>query len=448
MGSRLDWDRRSSARIGAHSRKTRRAFLKESALTAAGALATFAPALAESTSQASPNERLGIAVIGIGGRGLANLAAIRGERIVAICDADERQAAEPRKWLPRAAFYADFRRLFDRKDIDAVVISTPDHTHAPAAMMALKAGKHVYCEKPLTHSVYEARALTEAAARTTCVTQMGIQMHSCAGYRRSVELIQAGAIGEVAEVHVWHHSGYAPGDRPNDTPAIPKGLHYDEWLGPAPYRPYHPLYLPGKWRGWWDFGSGVLGDFGCHLMDAAHQALGLRHVRRIQAEGPPPHPESTPAWLTVHYEYPAATGKQPVKLTWYNGRRPADLLTEKAFAGWKMGVLFVGDKGRILADYNRHVQLPLGGPIGPQQARATPINHLTHCREWVEACKTGGKTSCGFDYSGPLTETVLLGNVAYRAGKPIEWDAKAFKITNEPDAMSFIRRPYRKGWTL
>ncbi|MBN1347219.1 MAG: Gfo/Idh/MocA family oxidoreductase [Phycisphaerae bacterium] len=429
-------------------KQTRRAFIRRSALALTGTWAAGAPALAEGGPRKSPNERLGIGVIGLGGRGTANLMALRGEHIVAACDADERQAAGPRRWIPKAQFYTDFRRMFDRKDIDAVMISTPDHTHAPATMMALKAGKHVYCEKPLTHSIYEARKLTEQAAKTKCVTQMGIQMHASTTYARVVELIRAGAIGDVTDVHVWHRSGYAPGDRPKDTPAVPEGLHYDEWLGPAPYRPYNPAYLPGSWRGWWDFGSGLLGDFGCHLMDLPHWALGLRHVRKVSAEGPPVHPESTPKWLIVRYEYPAPPGKPPVKLTWYNGGKHKDALGKEEFIDWELGILFVGTKGRIAADYNRYILFPNGGSEGQKRSQTFLPDAIRHPRDWVEACKTGGKTACGFDYSGPLTETVLLGNVAYRAGKPIEWDAANLKITNEPDAMRFIKRPYRKGWTL
>ncbi len=421
---------------------TRRVFLGHSVLAAAG------PVLAQGTSTGSANEKLGIGVIGVGGRGKANLLGFRTERIVAICDVDERHAAEPRKWLPKARFYTDFRRMLDQKDIEAVVISTPDHTHAPAAMLAIKAGKHVYCEKPLAHSIFEVRKLMEAADEAKCVTQMGNQNHRCTTYRRVAELIQAGTIGDVTEVRVWHRGAYAPGDRPKDTPPVPAGLHYDEWLGPAPQVPYHPAYLPGKWRGWWDFGSGLLGDFGCHLIDLAHTALGLRHVRRVEAEGPSVHPDSTPAWLTVHYEYPAQGQKPPVRLTWSNGRGARKAAEKQGFSDWEMGVMFIGPKGRIVADYNRHAVLPSGESSEPGPFRILPASPVAHYRQWVEACKAGRKTTDGFDYAGPLTETVLLGNVAYRAGKPIEWDAKNLKITNEPEAMRFIRREYRKGWTL
>jgi predicted dehydrogenase len=430
------------------SRTTRRVFLRQSAGAAVGTLAGGVPALARGGSNRSPNDKLGIGMIGVGGRGLANLLAVRGERIVAICDVDERQSAEPRNWVPKAKFYTNFRRMFDQKDIDAIVVSTPDHTHAPAVMMALEAGKHVYCEKPLTHSVYEARRLTEMAAKQKAVTQMGIQVHAGRNYRRIVEMIRSGAIGNVAEVHVWHRGGYAPGDRPQGTPPVPKGLHYDEWLGPAPYRPYHPAYVPNRWRGWWDFGGGLLGDFGCHLIDLAHWALDLRHVRAVSAQGPRVHPDSTPAWTIIRYEYPSRPGRPPVNLTWYNGRGCPGTVAKKDFSQWKMGVLFVGEKGRLVADLNRYVLLPEGESAGPEQLQPFLPDSSGHYREWIQACKTDGKTTCSFDYSGPLTETVLLGNVAYRAGRPIEWDAKNLRITNEPEAMRFIRRPYRKGWAV
>ncbi len=406
-----------------------------------------AKATTATTSQ-SANEKLGIAVIGVHGRGRANLAAVGAQAIVALCDVDEFRAYRARKAFPKARFYTDFRRVFDRKDIDAVVVSTPDHTHAPATMMALRAGKHVYCEKPLTHSVYEARQVTEMAAKMKRVTQMGIQIHATDNYRCAVELIQTGAIGPVAEVHVWSGDAYAPGDRPKDTPPVPKGLHYDEWLGPAPYRPYHPAHVPYKWRGWWDFGGGGLGDMGCHLMDLAHWALGLRHVVAVEADGPPVHPESTPPWQIVRYEYPARKDKPPVKLTWYNGDRRPTAITQRRFPGWDIGVLFVGSKGQLLVDYKRRILLPAKTFADFEPPAPFIPRSIGHHSEWIQACKTSGKTSCSFNYSGPLAEAVLLGNVAYRSGRRIEWDAENLKITNAPEAMRFVRRPYRKGWTL
>ncbi len=428
--------------------RTRREFLKRSGVAAAGLWAGCVPALGAGRSAGSPNEKLGIAVVGVAGRGKANLLAVRSQRIVALCDVDERLAAEPRKWIPKAKFYTDFRRVFDQKDVDAVVVSTPDHTHAPATAMALRAGKHVYCEKPLTHSVYEARQVTELAAKQKCATQMGIQIHAGKNYRRVVELIRAGTIGPVTEVHVWCNGGYAPGDRPKGRPPVPAGLHYDAWLGPAPHRPYHPDYLPGKWRGWWDFGSGRLGDMACHVMDLAHWALDLRHVRAVQAEGPPVHPESTPAWLIVRYEYPARKGKPPVTLTWYNGHKRPAAVAKGRFSGWKTGVLFVGKDGRLLADYDRHVVMPEEKHAAVKRESLAVVSLMGHHSDWIRACKTGRKAACSFEYAGPLTETVLLGNVAYRSGKRIAWDAKTLRIASAPEAMKYLRREYRKGWAL
>ncbi len=424
---------------------TRRRFLKTSSLTVGAAWSAGAPALLRGKS---PNEKLGIAVIGAGNRGKQNLLAMRGERIVALCDADERQVADTRKWIPWAKFYTDFRRLFDRKDIDAVLISTPDHTHAPATMIALDAGKHVYCEKPLAHSVYETRKVTEKAAKTNVATQMGIQMHQSGTYRNVVEQIRAGAIGRVTEVHVWRSGGYAPGDRPKKSPPVPKGLHYDQWLGPAPYRPYHPAYLPRKWRGWWDFGEGLLGDFGCHLMDLPYWALELGHVGRIEAEGPPVHPESTPRWMIVRYDYPERDGRPPVRLIWHNGRKLRLPFAGEPFADWEMGIVFVGEKGRLAADYNRYIMLDKEGAEGTHKPHAFLPDAVRHHHEWIECCKTGRKPSASFDYAGPLTEAVLLGNIAYRLGKPIAWDAEKLEVPNEPRAKELIRPPYRDGWTL
>ena len=425
---------------------TRRDFLKRSAKVMTGVWAGGAPALARA---GSPNEKLGVGLVGVGGRGAANLAGMVGQRVVAICDVDEKRSAPARNNLRWAKFYTDYRRMVERKDIDVVVVSTPDHTHAPATMAALRAGKHVYCEKPLAHSVHEARKVAEMAAKTKLATQMGIQIHAGANYRRVVEVIRSGAIGAVAEVHVWCSGSYSPGDRPKDTPPAPKGLHYDLWLGPAPHRPYHPCYIPSRWRGWWDFGCGRLGDMGCHQLDLAHWALDLRHASAIEADGPPAHPESAPKWLIVRWEYPARDGKPPVKLTWYDGSKRPPLIAQGQCPGFgNMGILFVGEKGKLIADYERHVLLPKAKFADFKRPAPSIPRSIGHHKEWIKACKTGGKTTCGFDYAGPLTETVLLGSVAYRAGKRIEWDHKNLKITNAPEAMRFVRREYRKGWTL
>jgi len=428
-------------------KRTRREFLRQSALAGAG---VWLGACHRHVRVRAPKERLNIAVIGVSGRGDANFNKVTRENIVALCDADERRVEKARKRFPEARFYFDFRRLYDKEmdNIDAVVISTPDHTHAPATMMALRAGKHVYCEKPLTHSVYEARVVTRMARKKRCVTQMGIQIHAENNYRRVVELIQTEAIGPVREVHVWVGKQWAGSDRPKETPSVPEGLHWDVWLGPAPYRPYHPAYVPAAWRGWWDFGGGTLSDMACHYMDLPHWALGLQYPRTIEAEGPPVHPESAPPWLIVRYEYAARKNQPPVNLTWYHGGKRPPHFAEGLLPEWGDGVLFVGAKGMLLADYNQRVLLPEKDFADFKPPEPHTPDSIGHHREWIEACKTGGTTTCNFDYSGPLTETVLLGNVAYRTGKKLEWDAKRLKATNAPEADRFIRRPYRKGWTL
>ncbi len=428
---------------------SRRRFLQTAA--AAGTVGLGTSFLRAEDKRGSPNDRLQVGVIGIAGQGTYDLneVARAGAAIVALCDVHESrpEVGEVRKRFPKGPFYTDFRKLLDQKGLDGVVIATPDHTHAVPAMAALKAGLHVYCEKPLTHTVSEARLIAETAVKNKRVTQMGTQIHAGENYRRVVELIETGAIGPVKEVHVWCDTVLSGGDRPKETPPVPAGLHYDLWLGPAPYRPYHHAYIPFHWRGWWDFGGGALADMACHYMDLPFWALKLRYPERVAAEGSPVHPESAARWLIVHYEFPARKDLPPVKLTWYDGgKRP------KAFEGgilpkWGNGVLFVGEKGMLLADYGNHKLLPEKDfndfkPPSPFIPRS-----IGHHREWVEACKTGGPTTCNFDYSGALTEAVLLGNVSFRLGKPITWDAKNMR-TNEPEAEKFIQHHYREGWRL
>ena len=408
-------------------------------------------------SAPSPNAKLDIAVIGVAGRGGANLGGVRHENIVALCDVDARNLAKAAKAFPKARTFADFRRMLDAmgRQIDAVVVSTPDHTHAPAAAMAMRMGKHCYCEKPLTHSVHECRTLIELAREKKLVTQMGTQIHAGGNYRRVVEIIQAGTIGPVGEVHVWHTVSYSGSGRPKDTPPAPEHLSWDLWLGPAPQRPYHPCYLPGRWRNWWDFGCGGLGDFGCHYMDLPFWALKLRHPTTVEAEGPPVLPENTPRWLIVRYEFPARGGLPPVRMTWSDGGKKPAMLAEvlgplgpKAAERWKAGVLFVGTKGMVLADYGSHLLLPAETFANATRPEPTIPDSIGHHREWTEACKAAGPTPCNFDYSGTLAEAVLLGNVAYRTGQKLSWDARALKATNCPQADRYLRRDYRNGWTL
>lgn len=397
----------------------------------------------------SPNDKLNIGIIGTAGRASANIDGVKGENIVALCDVDEKMLSAAKAQFPGAKTYADFRRLLQHPSLDAVVISTPDHTHAPATMMALQNNLHVYCEKPLTHSIYEARRISEATNKLTVATQMGNQIHSGTNYRRVVELVRGGAIGNVGEVHVWVNTVWGGGERPTDKMEVPKNLNWDLWLGPAPERPYHSTYLPANWRRWWDFGNGALGDMGCHYIDLPFWALKLQHPTTIEAEGPPVSAETAPTSLIVRYEFPARHELPAVRLTWYDGgKRPEELLASAKLADKKSGVLFVGDKGMLFADYDNRVLLPeekFKDYAPPHQALPDSIGHYA---EWIVGCKTGAPTSCDFRNTALLTETVLLGNVAYRAGKKITWYPETMKTVGDDFAQQFVQREYRKGWTL
>ena len=425
---------------------TRREFLKQTTATCGWLLGGVALARAR---KISPNDKLNIGVIGVAHQGNYNLTNVATENIVALCDVDDTFLAATAKRFPNAKTYNDFRRLLEQKDLDAVVVATPDHTHAVATVAALKSGRHVYCEKPLTHTLSECRAVMETARRNKRVTQLGTQIHAGANYRRTVELVQSGAVGPIQEVHVWVDATYGGKDRPVDMPPVPGGLHYDLWLGPVESRPYSPEYLPRVWRNWWAFGGGALADFGCHYMDLAHWALGLRVP--VSAEvlgGPPVHPESVPPWLIVRYEYQSERG--PVALTWYHGGKqpPPDVLAPELGPKWRSGVLFIGSKGMVLADYGRRLLLPekdFAGFVPPAPSIPDSIGHHA---EWIQACKTGGQTTCNFNYSGALTEAVLLGNLAYRVGTHINWNSSRLRATGRRQADEYIQHHYRRGWKL
>lgn len=439
------------------TRISRRQFIQWTTLGGVG----FWAGTASAARRLSANEKLNIGIVGVAHRGGGNLQGVAGENIVALCDVDDtflRAAAEK---FPQAKTYNDFRRMLDQKDLDAVVCSTADHTHAVVSVAALRGGRHVYCEKPLTRTVSECRIVREAARKGRLVTQMGTQIHAGTNYRRAVELVQSGAIGPVAEVHVWVNVKYGGMERPTDTPPVPPNLHWDLWLGPVPERPYHPDYVPGKWRNWWAFGTGGLGDFGCHYMDLPHWALNLRYCTSVEVvDGPPVHPETVPPWLILRYEYPARGKQPPVKLTWYHGGKQPEMLPSilpeekpdkqgKKKAQWMSGVLFIGAKGMLLADYGRHVLLPQKDFAGFVPPKPFIKDSIGHHKEWIEACKTRGTTTCNFDYSGALAETVLLGNAAYRAGcKKLEWDAARLRAKNCPTAEQFVQHQYRKGWKI
>jgi predicted dehydrogenase len=429
------------------SKLNRRQFL---ARTAAGGSALCGLSIIPAWGKASPNEKLNLGVIGVAGRGGDNLQGVSGENIVALCDVDEHRLAGAAQRFPAAKTFTDYRRLMDLADLDAIVVSTPDHTHAVATAAALRLGRPVYCEKPLTRTVSEARFITNLARTAKVATQLGTQIHADRNYRRVVELIQGNVIGPVREVHVWAAATYGGRDLPKETPPVPNYIHYDLWLGPVEERPYSPEYLPFSWRNWWAFGGGALADFGCHFMDLPFWALDLKYPTRIEpVDGPPVHPESTPPWLIVRYSFPARGPKPPVQLTWYHGgKHPATLLTPEQYRDYKSGVLFVGEKGSVLSNYHQHALLPEGSFANFTPPKPSIPDSIGHHREWIEACKTGKPTTCHFGYSGPLSETALLGNVAYRVGRPLEWDAEKLKAANCPEADRYIQHRYRAGWTL
>jgi predicted dehydrogenase len=383
-----------------------------------------------------------------------------------LCDVYEPSLSSAGGRFPNARKFTDFRRVYDHeKEFDAVVVSTCEHTHAFATLPALKLGKHVYCEKPLTHNVWEARIVREAAAKANVATQMGTQIHAGDNYRRVVELIQAGAVGPVREVHVWVGRAWgwqateaeakAAGDivftaeRPATADPVPAGLDWDLWLGPAPYRPYHSVYFPGpKWYRWWDFGNGTMSDLGSHWIDLPFWALKLDKPLTIEAEGPPVHAEIAPASMRAIYEYGQRGDLPPVKVVWHQGTYKPSMLGQDGIPKWDSGVLFIGDDGMLISDYGKHQLLPEDKFIDFKRPEPTIEKSLGHHQEWIHACKTGAPTTCNFDYAGWLTEANHLGNVAYRVGKKLQWDAESMRATNAPEADQFIRREYRKGWSL
>ena len=409
-----------------------------------------------------PSEKLNIAAVGIGGMGKNNVKACEGENIVALCDVDWNLAGSVFQNYPKAAKYKDFRKMLDEvKDIDAVVVATPDHTHAVIAMTAIKMGKHVYVQKPLTWSVEEARKLTEAARQAKVATQMGNQEHSGEDIRVLCELVRSGAIGNVHEAYAWTDRPVWPQGigRPVTAPVIPEGLDWDTWLGPAPVRPYHPAYHPFSWRGWMDFGTGALGDMGCHKIDYIFWALKLGHPTSVEAYVSSrvvkmwekvENKETYPDAEIVRYEFPARGDLPPVKLTWFDGGlkppRPAELEKERNLGA--NGIILIGDKGTIVEG-----RLVPESRMKDYKKPAQSIPRIKdgekgHEQNWIDACKGGPPACSNFEYAGPLAETVLLGNIAIRTGKRIEWDGPNMKVTNIPEANELLGRKYREGWTL
>lgn len=435
---------------------SRRGFIS---IAAASAAFTIVPRhVLGGAGNTSPSEKLNIAGIGVGGRGAGDIGEVSSENIVALCDVDFRSAAGTFKQYPKARQYRDFRKMLDKEDknIDAVVVATPDHTHAVATMMAIKMGKHVYCEKPLAHDIFEVRKVTEAAREAKVATQLGNQGQAAPETRLVCEFIWDGAIGPVREVHSWCNRPISPRglDRPGDTPPVPEGLSWDLWLGTAPERPYHPCYLPFTWRGWWDFGTGVLGDIGCHQFAPIFRALKLGYPTSVEASTSGVNSETAPLSSIVRYEFPARGDMPPVKLTWYDGGlmppRPAELEDGRRF-GSVDDNLYVGDKGKMLG----HRLIPEARMKEYEKPPATLPRSPGHHKEWLLACKGGPPAGSNFELSGPMAEVVLLGNIAvrmgqqlYESGLKLYYDGPNMRITNMPEANKYIRREYRKGWTL
>ncbi|MBN2270422.1 MAG: Gfo/Idh/MocA family oxidoreductase [Sedimentisphaerales bacterium] len=408
-----------------------------------------------------PSEKLNIAGIGIGGQGAWDLSQLESQNIVALCDVDQSHAAGTFKRYPNAKKYRDFRKMLDKqKDIDAVVVATPDHVHAVASITAIKMGKHVYCEKPLTHTIYEARKVAQAAHEHKVATQMGIQGHSGEGIRRLCEWIWDGAIGQVREVHSWtdRPKGWWPQGvgRPKDTPPVPATLDWDLWLGPAPYRPYNHAYVPFKWRGWWDFGTGPLGDMGIHNCSPIFWALKLGYptsIELVSQEGC--NEETGPTKSIVRYEFAARGDMPPVTLTWYDGGneppRPEELEEGRRIGDNDGGSLLVGDKGKILAPgwcAESPRIIPETKMSEYEQPAMTIPRSPGHHAEWIDACKTGKPTTANFDFAGRLTEVMLAGNIAVRTGQKLLWDGPKMTCTNSPEANKYVHCRYRKGWAV
>ncbi|MGL6075170.1 MAG: Gfo/Idh/MocA family protein [Fimbriiglobus sp.] len=397
-------------------------------------------------------DKLRLGVIGVADRGAANLAGVAHEDIVGLCEIDEPRATAARKQFPEAKFFTDYRQMFDKigKELDAVVVSTPDHTHAHPAILAMRMGKPVYCEKPLARSVGEVRLMQKVAAEKKIITQMGTQIHSGDNYRRVVEIVQSGLLGPVKTVHVWLGNS-PPGLKKVRAPKQDLTFKLDQWLGPVPEDFF---YADSKnwphfhWRYWWAFGGGQLGDFGCHFMDLPFWALGLGAPSTISAKGTPimGADNTIPGKMQVDYTFKTPGGT--LDFHWYHGVSGPDYTGERKIPGFGSGVLFEGEKGKLVADYGKYKLLPdeFAKDVKlPEQKIAKSIGHY---KEWLAAIRGNGKALCDFGYSGTLTEAVLLGNVAYRTGESLTWDSAKGEVTNSKAAMKYVTPEVRKGWEM
>lgn len=438
---------------------SRRDFIKTASLASA---AVAFPNVMRSQQGQSPNNKLNIALCGVGGRGYDAVQGLKGENFVAFCDVDDERAAKTYEEFPNVPHFRDFREMLDKmgNQIDAVTVSTPDHMHFPIAMAALQLGKHVFVEKPLTHTIEEARKLGKLAREKKVATQMGNQGHANEGMRLIKEWHQAGILGEVREIHSWTDrpiwpQGVNPPDHSKMLPVVPPTLDWNLWLGVAANREYDPAYVPFAWRGYWDFGTGALGDMGCHIMDGAYWALELTQPTSVEAISARQSDISPPLASVVTYQFPARKNLVPLKWTWYDGGLQP-LLPPEFEINRKLqpnGSLIVGSKATVFADTYyasaRIIPETKMKEIAPTLPPKTlPRVEGGHFAEWVRACKGGTPAGSNFEYASQLTETVLLSNVAVRARRHIEWDAAAMKVTNLPEANQYVSKSYRAGFGI
>ena len=462
----------ASAPPASNINTTRRQFLQTTAL-AATALTIAPRSVLGQSGEKAPSQKLNIAGIGVGGMGFNNMKMCAQETIVALCDVNRDYAAKAFKEFPQAKVYRDFREMLEKqKDIEAVVIATPDHSHAVIALAAMRAGKHVYVQKPLAYSVQEARILTEAARKYKVATQMGNQGHSGDAIRLVREWIKSGAIGKVREVDAWTNRPVWPQgvevERPKETPPVPEGLDWDLWVGPAPLRPYHPEYVH-NWRAWWDFGTGSLGDLGCHVLDVAFWALDLKYPESVEGsistywpdlwKKLEPRNETFPRSTIVRYGFPARGAQPPMRLTWWDGGmmppRPKELEPDDEMGDSDGGLMFHGDDGLLICGcFGRRPRVfpeekMKALPKTPQTIELIPGGMDGHEKDWIRACKGGKPASSNFDYAGPLSEMVLMGNLAVRfPNQQALWDGETMQVKNHKSANDFVRRKYREGWSL
>ena len=449
----------NSRKEKAKSAISRREFLSSAALSTA-AFTIVPRSVLGGPGYKAPSDKLNIACVGVGGMGYYDLKNVRSENVIALCDVDQQRAAIAFAEFPSTRKYQDYRIMLEKEpELDAVTVTTPDHNHAIIALAAIKHGKHTYCQKPLTHTIYEARQLALASQKAKVTTQMGNQGHAGEGIRLIKEWIQADAIGKVEEVHCWTNRPDWPQgmDRPLEKPAIPPTLNWDLWLGPAPYRPYHPTYLPADWRAWWDFGTGALGDMGAHIMDVPFWVLDLDYPDTVQASSTSVNNETYPKASIIRYTFPAGNRYSALVLNWYDGeimpKRPPELEAGRRMGDSDGGILFVGESGKIMCGcYGSNPRLIPEKKMKEfkQPAKSIPRSPGIHA-EWIQACKNGTQATSNFGYAGKLTETMLLGNLAIKMAvrnTVLKWDGPNLRVTNIDEANDYVHFEYREGWTL